>query len=92
MVQKNNFILGDIFAVKEKGLDYLIENYYWPVSNKEFKEFVNFSHGEYLKIINSSQYEILDKCALDTINKSYKEFPKPKEDITIEFPINFELY
>ncbi|MBT3408651.1 energy transducer TonB [Candidatus Woesearchaeota archaeon] len=45
-----------------------------------------------LKIINSSQYEILDKCALDTINKSYKEFPKPKEDITIEFPINFELY
>ncbi len=52
-MQKNNFILGDIFAVKEKGLDYLIENYYWPVSNKEFKEFVNFSHGEYLKIINS---------------------------------------
>ena len=50
---KNNFILGDVSAIKEKGIESLLDNYYWPVSDSEFREFVKYTHYEYLKIVHS---------------------------------------
>ena len=45
-----------------------------------------------LKILKYSQYYILNKCALDTIRKSYNEFPKTKKDTTLSLSIYFKLH
>ena len=59
---KKKIILGDISVIKEKGADYLLDNYFWPVSDNEFKDFIRYTHDEYLKIVKSycNYYEI--KC------------------------------
>jgi len=53
MIKKSK-IIGDVQELNNIGADdYLSDNYDWPVSDKEFKDFVKYTHYEYLKIINS---------------------------------------
>ena len=61
---KNNFILGDVFAIKEKGVEDLSNNYYWPVSDKKFKDFVKFTHYEYKKILNLIENDDIRNIAI----------------------------
>lgn len=44
-----------------------------------------------LKVLKSSGYEVLDKEALDSIRRSYKDFPKPPVSVVVKLPINFRL-
>jgi len=44
-----------------------------------------------LKVSKSSGFESLDKGAIENILKASSEFPKPKEDRYLRFPIAFML-
>ena len=61
---KKKIILGDISVINEKGADYLLDNYYWPVSDDEFKDFIRYTHDEYLKIVNSLENRDLYNIAI----------------------------
>ena len=47
---KKKIILGDISVINEKGVDYLLDNYYWPVSDNEFKDFIFLSWASHYQI------------------------------------------
>jgi TonB family C-terminal domain len=44
-----------------------------------------------LRVLKSSGYDILDREAVDTIKRSYREFPKPPISVLIKLPIAFRL-
>ena len=44
-----------------------------------------------LKVTKSSGFESLDNGALENVKKASSEFPKPKEDRYLRFPIAFTL-
>ncbi|MCD4758455.1 MAG: energy transducer TonB [Arcobacteraceae bacterium] len=44
-----------------------------------------------LKIIDSSNYSVLDKNSLDTIKIAHKEYPRPKEDTLIKIFVRYIL-
>lgn len=46
---------------------------------------------EYLKIMQSSGYKLLDESALKTIQLASKNFPKYSKNIKILIPINYQL-
>ncbi len=45
-----------------------------------------------LKIIKSSQYSMLDKNSLHTIEIAYKDYPQPKEKTKIRIYVHYNLY
>ncbi len=47
---------------------------------------------EDLKIIDSSQYSLLDKNTIKTIKIAYKDYPKPKENTLIKIYVKYVLY
>ena len=54
--------LCDISAIKKSGFESFYQNYYWPVSNKEFEIFSKFIHNTYVDLIidikDDSLYDI----------------------------------
>ena len=59
MSHTNSIIIGDMSSVRDKGVSYLHENYFWPVSESRFSEFSEFMHNEYIDIVrNNSNLEI----------------------------------
>ena len=44
-----------------------------------------------LKLVRSSGHKILDRAALETIRRASREFPKPKERVSIRIPIEYRL-
>ena len=59
-------ILGDMSAVRDKGLTYVHQNYFWPVSEEEFSKFSRFMHDEYIEIIkNENNAEINDIAVVE---------------------------
>ncbi len=55
----NRVILGDTSAVRDKGLSYLHQNYFWPVSDDDFSDFSRFLYDEYMDLVkNENNIEI----------------------------------
>ena len=59
----DNLILGDMSAVRSKGVSYLNQNYFWPVSESEFIDFSRFMHDEYINIAKKSNNSELNDIA-----------------------------
>jgi len=60
----NRKILCDMSSIKENGIESFCENYYWPVSNKEFKIFSEFIHNTYVDLILDIKDDSLFDIAL----------------------------
>jgi hypothetical protein len=45
-------ILPDISAVKEAGIDYYRDNYFWPVSEDDYHNFIEFMFDTYVDLIS----------------------------------------
>ncbi|MBT5400374.1 hypothetical protein HOL24_07525 [bacterium] len=62
------FLLTDLDGVREKGFEFFEESENWPVKEKEFSEFYNFTRSLYNKIIsNVSDTEISDIALVENI-------------------------
>jgi len=68
MNTNNNFIMGDVSAIKTKGIRYLLSDYFWPVSDNDFKNFIKHMHYEYLDIVNSIDDEDVRNIAIVEIS------------------------
>ena len=55
-------ILPDVSAVKKAGIDYYNNNYFWPVPEDEYHEFIEFMYSTYVELIskldNDKVYDI----------------------------------
>jgi hypothetical protein len=55
-------ILPDISAIKDAGIDYYRQNYFWPVPEDEYHKFVDFICSTYVKLVskldNDEVYDI----------------------------------
>ena len=56
-------------------------------------EFKLSKNGELdnVKVIRSSKHNILDKSAIKTILSAGRDFPRPKNDVIIQIPIQYVL-
>ena len=86
------------YATKIK--EAIVRHLYYPrIARKTKKQGVVIIRFELLPskrvqnitIMQSSHHKILDRAAKTTIQKASKEFPKPKEKITIQIPIEYRL-
>ena len=78
------FLLTDLDGVREKGFEFFEESENWPVKEKEFSEFYNFTRSLYNKIIsNVSDTEISDIALVENIfiHNIYIECPHIKAKI-----------
>jgi len=53
-------VLPDISAVKKAGINYYKDNYFWPVPEDEYHEFIEFMHSEYVKLIINLDDKVYD--------------------------------
>ena len=60
----DNLILGDMSAVRSKGVSYLNQNYFWPVSEDEFEDFSKFMHVEYINVTKKGNNSKLSDIAI----------------------------
>jgi hypothetical protein len=65
---KNKFILGDMSAVRSNGVKLLQDNYYWPVSDKEFSLFTEYIYHSYIELIGDITDERLFNIAVVELN------------------------
>ena len=61
-------IVCDIDIVRKKGISYFQDNYFWPVSEHEYKDFVNFSTETY----NSLLLDCKDNKVFDIMLQEYQ--------------------
>jgi len=53
-------ILPDISAVKKAGIDHYKNNYFWPVPEDEYHEFIEFMYSTYVKLISELDDKVYD--------------------------------
>jgi len=70
-------ILADMYAIRKKGLTYYQENYFWPVPEKEHRNFVQLMHDTYISLISNMD----DKDAFNISLVDYKFIIEPLEGI-----------
>lgn len=51
MSSNKRVVLGDMSAIKARGLEFFQNNYFWPVSDSEFNEFSKNFHNKYVNLI-----------------------------------------
>ena len=58
-MSNNKKILADISAIKQKGLNFYNENYFWPVDDKTYNKFINSIHNKYLDLLVKNKNEVI---------------------------------
>ena len=53
-MNNNKKILGDISAIKQKGLDFYNKNYFWPIDDDTYNKFINSIHDKYIDLLIKS--------------------------------------
>ena len=86
--------LKDIAMITQRYLEYPYLAAYAKQSGKNIIEFYLYPDGTIsdAKIISSSGYNILDWNTLDTIEKAYRDYPRPKEKTKIIIYVHYKLY
>ena len=57
-------IFTDISAVKDVGLESFIDNYFWPVSDNDFHDFIEFINEEYVKLALKLENDLMFDIAM----------------------------
>jgi hypothetical protein len=57
-------IFTDISAVKDVGLESFIDNYFWPVSDNDFHDFIEFINEEYAKLALKLENDLMFDIAM----------------------------
>jgi protein TonB len=86
--------LKDIGKITQRYLEYPYLAAYGGQSGTNVVMFYLHPDGTItdMKIISSSGYNILDWNTKDTIEKAYKDYPRPKEKAKIIIYVNYRLY
>lgn len=85
---------------KQKILELLRDNLYYPMSARKRNIMgvvkVSFTLDTNAKVCNihveESQSDVLSRAAVQTIEELSGKFPKPKKEITLSIPINYNLH
>ena len=57
-------IFTDISAVRDVGLESFIDNYFWPVSDNDFHDFIEFINEEYVKLALKLENDLMFDIAM----------------------------
>lgn len=89
----DNVWLSKLYSAIEKHKKYPKNALRMKIEGEVLVEFELRSNGEFLgaKIIHSSGHAILDKHALEVLQKASFEFPLPQQNIRIKVPIIYKL-
>lgn len=58
-MNNNKKILGDISAIKQKGLDFYNKNYFWPIDDDTYNKFINSIHDKYIDLLIKNKNEVI---------------------------------
>ena len=75
---ESKVLLGDMSAIREYGVDFLNDNYFWPVSESDFRNFSKFMYENYIEIIRNAEDDKLSEW--EKIKKYGEKINKKNRD------------